>query len=447
MRDSTDVKRLESQVTQLLFTVAALQKDVTRLDTDAKYARGQADKYRNKNMLLTAAQEERAGAVSKIESESMWKKESATCSLYLERWQPEDRAEICYRALYRTRGEDGERLTDHLSDLEGGFLDEVRRQHYHERDEQISDHMSSVFSAATASTLRLASGISWNVIRWWRDAWKWDWSAVDKSGQPTKRRQMMAPNSNVPMPEPMCIKLMRELEDASRSGSAANTDHADGRCAEVTDVDATVLRALRSCDVSTMHGMATAGSLEDPHWVTITLDGAGLTHDDSGVRLALICASVEQMNQSSHAVHTISFWRANEHAEHWSTILARTKTVRPQLCRLFRDSLERGAGELRGADGNGSGVFVKLLFTADKPALCHALGRRSFAHDYFSPFCTCSEKNGDLYNYAYDPLTHFDGLSFEERCNLALVPLWEALGEPEPAQWTITRKDKVRLSP
>ena len=188
MRDSTDVKRLESQVTQLLFTVAALQKDVTRLDTDAKYARGQADKYRNKNMLLTAAQEERAGAVSKIESESMWKKESATCSLYLERWQPEDRAEICYRALYRTRGEHGERLTDHLSDLEGGFLDEVRRQHYHERDEQISDHMSSVFSAATASTLRLASGISWNVIRWWRDAWKWDWSAVDKSGQPTKRR-------------------------------------------------------------------------------------------------------------------------------------------------------------------------------------------------------------------------------------------------------------------
>ena len=150
-----------------------------------------------------------------------------------------------------------------------------------------------------------------------------------------------------------------------------------------------------------MHGMASKGTLKDPHWVTITLDGAGLTHDDSGVRLALICASVERMNQSTHAVHTIAFWRATEHAEHWSTVIARTATVRPQLCRLFKDSCERGAGELLNADGSGSGVFVKLLLTADKPALCHVLGRRSFGHDYFSPFCPCSEKNGDLFKYDY----------------------------------------------
>ena len=123
--------------------------------------------------------------------------------------------------------------------------------------------------------------------------------------------------------------------------------------------------------------------------------------------------------------------------------MARTKTVRPQLCRLFRDSLTRGAGELLNEDGSGSGVFVKLLFTADKPALCHVMGRRSFGHDFFSPFCRCSEKAGDLFNYTYDALTHYAGISFEDRCNLALVPLWEALGEPEPANWTITRKDKV----
>ena len=123
--------------------------------------------------------------------------------------------------------------------------------------------------------------------------------------------------------------------------------------------------------------------------------------------------------------------------------MARTKVVRPQLCRLYRESLSRGAGELRNPDGSGSGIFVKLLLTADKPALCHVLGRRSFAHDFFSPFCDCSEKNGDLFNYTYDPLTHFAGLSFEERCNLALVPLWEALGEPEPPDWTITRNGMV----
>ena len=89
---------------------------------------------------------------------------------------------------------------------------------------------------------------------------------------------------------------------------------------------------------------------------------------------------VERMNQSTHAVHTISFWRASEHAEHWSTILARTKHVRPALCRLLKD------GELLNADGSGSGVYVKLLVTADKPALCHMLGRRSFGHNFFLNF-------------------------------------------------------------
>jgi hypothetical protein len=443
MRETTEQKRLELRISELLLLVASLKTDLGRATSDATYYASEMNRHKNRNMQLAAAQQQRSGAVSKIESESMYKKEAGTCALYLERWHPDDRAEVCYRALYKSRGQEGERLTDHLSDLEGGFLDEVRRQHYHQRDEQIADHMRSVFSPALADVLRLSSEISWNVLRWWRDAWKFDWSATDKEGNKCKRRQMMAPDSNVPMPEPICIKLMRELEDAATTGSAQNVQHDDGRCAEVTSVDATALRALRSSEGSTMQGMATAGTLADPHWLTVTLDGAGLTHDDSGVRLALICASVERMNQSTHAVHTISFWRANEHAEHWSVVMARTKTVRPQLCRLFRDSLTRGAGELLNEDGSGSGVFVKLLFTADKPALCHVMGRRSFGHDFFSPFCRCSEKAGDLFNYTYDALTHYAGISFEDRCNLALVPLWEALGEPEPANWTITRKDKV----
>ena len=103
----------------------------------------------------------------------------------------------------------------------------------------------------------------------------------------------MAPDSRVPLPEPMCIKLMRELQDEELKGK--NVDHADGRGAEVTDVDATVLRALTSCDASKMQGMATQGTLADPHWITVTLDGAGLTHDDSGVRLALICGADESI--------------------------------------------------------------------------------------------------------------------------------------------------------
>ena len=86
---------------------------------------------------------------------------------------------------------------------------------------------------------------------------------------------------------------------------------------------------------------------------------------------------------------------------------------------------------------------VKLLLVADKPALCHVLGRRSFAHDYFSPHCRCSEKKGQLNDFSRNPLTHYDDISFKERCALALVPLHEALGLPEPADWTVTNQGTV----
>ena len=440
MRESTDLKRLETRITELEQLLKARETDLARVSSDAKYARTKIDHYRNRNMMLAAAHEAAVGAVSKIASESMMKKEAGTLALMLERWQADDRAELCYRALYKTRGEEGERLTDHLSDLEGGFLDEVRRQHYHERDVQIAEYLSTeAFDPSVADTLRVAAGISWNVVRWIRDTWKWDWRAKDADGAPKKARRMLAPDSNVPLPEPFCIKMMRQIEDQAVSGTGGNVGHDDGKGAEVRDVDATLLRAFTGCDATTMGGMATAGTKDDPHWATVTLDCAGLTHDESGVRLALVCASVERMNQSAHGVHTIAFWQASSNAEHWSTVLARTKHVRPALCRLFRD------GELLLPDGSGSGVFVKLLLTADKPALCHMLGRRSFAHDFFSPFCPCSERNGDLNNFTHDPLTHYDALTFQERCALALVAEWEALGEPEPTAWTIKRKDKVKI--
>ena len=134
-------------------------------------------------------------------------------------------------------------------------------------------------------------------------------------------------------------------------------------------------------------------------------------------------------------------WEASEHAEHWKTIIARTVVTRPQLCRLWNGG---AAGELLLPDGLGSGVFVKLLLTADKPALCHVLGRRSFAHDYFSPNCKCSESSGQLYDFSMDPLTHYDTLTFEERYDLALVPLHEALGLQEPADWKVTKQGEVR---
>ena len=188
MRDTTEIKRLEARVCELEGEAKTAAAGAARLKSDAKHYASKLEHYRNKNMQLSAAHAATQGAVSKINSESMWKKETGTLALMLERWQVEDRAELAYRALYRSRGDDGERLTDHLSDLEGGFLDEVRRQHYHERDVEISEHLQNVFSAAKAETLRLASGVSWNVMRWWRDTWKWVWSASGRRSTRTARR-------------------------------------------------------------------------------------------------------------------------------------------------------------------------------------------------------------------------------------------------------------------
>ena len=76
--------------------------------------------------------------------------------------------------------------------------------------------------------------------------------------------------------------------------------------------------------------------------------------------------------------------------------------------------------------------------------MCHMMGRCSFAHNYFGTNCKCHE--ADLNNFSFDKLTHYKEVTFEDRCALALVPLHEALGQPEPADWTITRHDGVRYS-
>ena len=39
-------------------------------------------------------------------------------------------------------------------------------------------------------------------------------------------------------------------------------------------------------------GMATDGTKDDPHLMLLTGDGAGLTADDSGVRIAVVAGSV-----------------------------------------------------------------------------------------------------------------------------------------------------------
>ena len=224
--------RLKSDAIQSRLAKQASESDLEKAQRQAKYWRHQAYRLGNQNQQLKAAQEERAGAISKIASESMWVKETGTLSRFLERWQPEDRPELCYRALFRARGENGERLAISLADLEGGMFDKMKQAIYLERDWQIAAHMQKVFSARKADTLRVCSGVSWNIARWWRDTWKWDWTARDaKTGELKKKRQMLAPDSQVPMPEPIPIVEMKELETELLQGDASNVHGAARRWA------------------------------------------------------------------------------------------------------------------------------------------------------------------------------------------------------------------------
>ena len=131
--------------------------------------------------------------------------------------------------------------------------------------------------------------------------------------------------------------------------------------------------------------LSTKGTEEDPHLVAFTFDGANLTDDDTGVRLAITVrereresnasaraqstwaaeylrahlasppsplsnayspqiASVERLNQSSHGVHTVAFWRVGSvkkeghSAESWHTFRGRTKHIwagpaMPHICK------------------------------------------------------------------------------------------------------------------
>ena len=57
--------------------------------------------------------------------------------------------------------------------------------------------------------------------------------------------------------------------------------------AEVSSVDHTIMEAIRHTEQNLAGGMQTKGTAEDPHWIVIQGDGAGLFADKSGVRIAV----------------------------------------------------------------------------------------------------------------------------------------------------------------
>ena len=441
-----ELTSLRSRFAELTIAHDRLSAEHAAVARNRKYWTSEALRLKRSNMLLAAAFNAKSGAVSEISSHSMWTKETSVLELMLGRWQSKDVAELMLRVIYKSKDDSGKRLFHHVPAAlarlakPGNLFDDISRVWHRARDSQVAEHLKVVYDAATVDALRLCNGWSWNRMRWVRDAFRWDWTATDKDGELHKVRRKVAPGSDVALPDFFPIKQMREVEDARLAGQQGNVQHEDGRGAEVANVDVALLRMVTQVQEQKLAGgFATSGMIDDPHIIILTGDGAGLTADDSGVDIAAIPGTVEGLNQSTHLVHRLALWRASEHAEHYDTVKLRSARIRPALLRLFASN-----GQLLKEDGMGSGVYVRFALTGDKPWLCHVLGRRSFGHDFFSPHCGCSEKKKHLYNFTFNKATHYDGVTFEERCNLALVPLWEALGLPEPTDWTVTCNAQAR---
>ena len=179
-------------------------------------------------------------------------------ALMLKRWHVDDRAQLCYRALFRTWNDAGDRrVVMDMVELQGGIFQRMREEIRHERDLEIAAHLRTcVFTAEVADTMRLCCGFSWRLVRWIRDTWAYDWTARDKTGALKKEPRMLAPDSRVALPEPFPIRLMRTYEDSLVKQTGGNTSHADGCGAEINDVDSTLLRLLEDAGSSRGGGMA-----------------------------------------------------------------------------------------------------------------------------------------------------------------------------------------------
>ena len=72
-------------------------------------------------------------------------------------------------------------------------------------------------------------------------------------------------------------------------------------------MDHTFLRLVKTTPRSTTGGWATKGTKDDPHKIILSLDGAGLTEEDYGVRLVAVPGSVENMNQSRAVYFCVNY--------------------------------------------------------------------------------------------------------------------------------------------
>ena len=162
----------------------------------------------------------------------------------------------------------------------------------------------------------------------------------------------------------------------------------------------------------------------------MTGDGAGLTDAKSGVRVGHFPGTTNFLNQSSLDVTTWLFYKESSKAEDYTVLAGRLVNVLPDVRRIYE------TGELLTADGEPSGIFVKLVLVGDKPFIRHVCGMLSHnANAFGAPFCNCSDvtceecddgdtppdATGSLYNLGMCTHTHYGNISYEELCARAHV--------------------------
>ena len=338
------------------------------------------------------------------------------------------------------KGDDGE--YDQRMDLEKtAWFRRVLRTKLEEDRAECAEHLAThALRPEKFFLAKMLLRVSGRAMEWMTSLCKFDHSQVDADGNRLRVREMMHADSKVPAPLICPAKEINKLIDAeihhesapadggTRVPDRVNIQSDDRKAAVVRDVRWLVAELITDTADRYCGGWASDGSVDKPHWVMLTMDGAGLTHEDNGVRFAMSPGSVQLMNQSTNCVKTFVFYRAAGAAEDYDTLNARCAHARTELCKIWR------AGGLK---VDGKFVHVKFMLTADKAGFCHLTGRRNQNYENFGIFCDCLGK--DVYNLSHPALTHYGRVTYEVRVARSHTALWEACGECEPDDdWTVT---------
>ena len=401
-----------------------------RRDVERKYSfeKARAEKAEKELTKLRAAHTTNDAQLAFMPAgQSNYYREVAVLQVRLGRWHPDNLADLMGNALATlVPGTDLRPGIAHAGSWHK-TLDEIREDTLRESRKWLMEH---AFRPAKFVLSKYALKMSGRAFSWMHGLFKYDYSARDAEGNRKPAREMMAEGSKVPAPTIFPVKevatiVASELVDPdTHRVDAINVQHPDHKGAERRDVRNAVLEAIGRAAVSGCGGWATLGTVASPHLMLLSMDGAGLTSGtgESGVRVTLQPCSVQHMNQSVNAVINLAFFKESSHAESYDTLYARTEHVRPQLTRIYDDGFV--------VDDTGKNIYVRFVLAADKVGMCHVLGRMNQNYDIFGIYCDCANK--DLYKLNYNYLTHYGDISYEKRCGRAHVPMWEALGRPEP---------------